>query len=81
MPSVRSATLSGSSTAGPKLPGGASRTAASGGKAQWLVQENAKPGTTDWRLSGPPNKANIEGYADATSATDGETVRLFVSTA
>jgi len=79
VPSVRSATLS--SIAGPKLPGGATHTVASGGKAQWLVQENARPGTTDWRLAGPPNKANIEGYADATSATDGETVRLFASTA
>jgi len=79
VPSVRSATLS--SSAGPKLPGGETRSVASGGKAPWLVQENAKPGTTDWRLTGPPNKANIEGYADATSATDGETVSLFVSTA
>ncbi|MDQ6798463.1 MAG: hypothetical protein M3011_10695 [Actinomycetota bacterium] len=78
VPSIRSATLS--STAGPKLPGGATRPAASGGKAPWLMQENARPGTTDWKLGGPLNKANIEGYADTTSATDGETVRLFVST-
>ncbi len=78
VPSVRSATFS--SIAGPKLPGGATRPAAANGKAPWLMQENAKPGTTDWKLAGPPNKANIEGYADATSATDGETVRLFVST-
>jgi len=77
VPSVRTAALG---SGGPKLPGGASAKAASGGHAPWLVEENAKPGTTDWKLSGPPNHGDIEGYADATSATDGETVRLYVST-
>jgi len=80
VPSARDATLLGSRLAGPKAPAGAAA-AASGGHAPWISEENAKPGTTAWQLSGPPTKREIEGFADATSATDGETVRLYVSTA
>lgn len=48
--------------------------------AAWLKAENAKPGTTSWRIgaqAGPP----ISGFADHTSAQAGQAVGLYVSTA
>jgi hypothetical protein len=42
--------------------------------------ENARPGTTDWRLTAPANKHEIEGYADYTSVVPGQPVTLYVST-
>ncbi|HWD09270.1 MAG TPA: N,N-dimethylformamidase beta subunit family domain-containing protein [Actinomycetota bacterium] len=45
-----------------------------------IVAENAKPGTTAWQIANVAGSAGIEGYADHTSATQGETVTLFVST-
>jgi hypothetical protein len=48
-------------------------------EASWVVAENAKPGTTAWRItaqSGP----TISGYADHTSAQPGQRVSLYVST-
>ncbi|MDQ4133427.1 MAG: hypothetical protein M3179_09530 [Actinomycetota bacterium] len=49
-------------------------------RAKWVIEENRKPGTNKWRLTGPLNEGNIEGYSDSTSATHGESVKLFVST-
>ncbi|MEY2995646.1 MAG: hypothetical protein RLZ86_279 [Actinomycetota bacterium] len=53
----------------------------------WLAAENARPGTTAWRIdSDVPGASSkipagwIEGYADTTSARPGQTVTLFVST-
>jgi len=48
-------------------------------EAAWVVEENARPGTRDWRI---PSSAptDIEGYADRVSAGVGERVRLFVDT-
>jgi hypothetical protein len=77
VPSARTATLAGSRPAGPQMP---SRNVSTAGHARWVVDENAKAGSADWQITGPINHGNIEGYADATSATDGETVRLYVST-
>ncbi len=76
VPAARTANLLGSK-AGPEVP---DVEVASNGRAPWIVEENSKPGSTDWRPAGPPNNGTIEGFADATSATDGETVRLYVST-
>jgi hypothetical protein len=48
-------------------------------EAQWVVQENAKPGTTAWQI--PAGSAGgIEGYASAVQATAGQQVTLYVST-
>jgi hypothetical protein len=57
------------------------RATTAGPVAQWVVDENAKPGTTDWNI-GPHAglDGDIEGYADTVSATQGTSVRLFVST-
>jgi hypothetical protein len=47
--------------------------------AGWIVAENRRPGTTDWRI---PHSAHggIEGYADRVSAVRGDHVELYVST-
>ena len=54
--------------------------AAEGIRAKWVQIENAKPGTSDWRIGNPGKESQIEGYADKVSAQPGETVKLFVST-
>jgi hypothetical protein len=45
--------------------------------------ENAKPGSADWTIAPPDVALNheIEGFASATSANRGETIKLFVNTA
>jgi hypothetical protein len=57
----------------------AGRGAAEGIRAPWVIQENARPGTSDWRLGGG-GRGSIEGYADKVSAVQGDRVTLFVST-
>lgn len=44
------------------------------------MQENAKPGTAEWRITVQPKPGEIEGYAGAVSAQQGDTVTLYVST-
>jgi N,N-dimethylformamidase beta subunit-like, C-terminal len=46
--------------------------------ADWVVQENQRPGTSAWRIGNAPTR--IEGFADRVSAQVGARVRLFVST-
>jgi hypothetical protein len=53
--------------------------AVEGTKAKWVQVENAKPGTSDWRVSNAGKPGDLEGYADKVSAQQGDTVRLFVS--
>src|SRR5579864_733064 len=62
----------------PNAPAGAG--AAQGITARWVQVENAKPGSSDWRISNAGKDGDLEGYADKVSAQQGETVRLFVST-
>jgi len=62
----------------PTASGGAG--AVDGIKARWVQAENAKPGTSDWRISDAGKDGQLEGYADKVSAQLGETVRLFIST-
>ena len=47
--------------------------------AAWVQAENARPGTTDWGISGPQHEGDLEGFADAVSAQAGDTVHLYVS--
>jgi hypothetical protein len=48
-------------------------------EANIITDENAKPGTTEWTLfSSAANE--IEGYASLTSASPGESIRLYVNT-
>jgi hypothetical protein len=80
VPTGRTATVS--SPAGPPAPGATpGRSLTSGpARASWVAEENAKQGTSDWKITGPLNRGNVEGFADTTSAVVGDTVRLFVST-
>jgi len=51
-----------------------------GVEAQWVIQENERPGTTSWQI--PPGQAGgIDGYASAVQATSGQDITLYVSTA
>ncbi|HEX2041829.1 MAG TPA: N,N-dimethylformamidase beta subunit family domain-containing protein [Acidimicrobiales bacterium] len=79
LPSVRAGTVSVNRPDVAELlePGNARAVV---GRAAWVVAENRKPGTADWHITGPINNNNIEGYADTTSAVQGQRVRLFVST-
>ena len=43
--------------------------------------ENAKAGTTAWRLTNPATAREIEGYASLTSVNRGGQITLFVNTA
>lgn len=52
----------------------------------WLAAENARPGTTDWKIDDDVPGASddlppgwLEGYADTTSARPGQSVQLFVA--
>ena len=58
-------------------------TAASRNPAQWLIDENAKPGATGWQVpdQAPELWDRIRGYATATSIDRGGTVGVRVSTA
>jgi hypothetical protein len=49
--------------------------------AAWLTAENAKPGSSGWKLTDAARNGEIAGYADTTSATPGQLVELYVSTA
>jgi hypothetical protein len=51
-----------------------------GVEARWVVQENKKPGTTAWHLSGEANGASINGFANVTAAREGQKVSLYVTT-
>jgi len=48
--------------------------------AQWVKDENAKPGTTAWNVINGGKPGDLEGYASVVSAQRGETVTLYVST-
>jgi hypothetical protein len=48
--------------------------------SQAIRDENAKPGTTDWRLTRDGAAHDIEGYLDVTSAQRGQTVTLYATT-
>jgi hypothetical protein len=48
-------------------------------QAQWVIDENARPGTATWRIP-PGSPHDIQGYADEVSAAVGERVGLYVDT-
>jgi hypothetical protein len=50
------------------------------GRNNPTIIENLKPGTTDWQLTNPATKREIEGYASLTSVNRGEEIKLFVNT-
>jgi hypothetical protein len=50
-----------------------------GVEASWVVKENDKPGTTAWKIVGAPKTGLIQGFANLTAATFGQTVTFYVS--
>ena len=48
--------------------------------ARWLIEENAKPGTNNWVVTGIQTPHAIEGYASQVSAVPGDALALFVNT-
>ncbi len=48
--------------------------------ARWLVEENRRPGTLDWVVTGVQTPHELEGFADRVSATAGDEVTLYVNT-
>src|SRR6516165_12019226 len=46
--------------------------------ASWVIEENQRPGTTSWQISGTPPGV-IAGFANRTSAAVGDTVTLYVN--
>jgi hypothetical protein len=51
-----------------------------GPEARWVVDENKKPGTTDWQITSPQTATGIMGYANLVQAQIGRRVTLYVST-
>ncbi|MBP5976437.1 hypothetical protein HW132_27850 [Brasilonema sp. CT11] len=49
-------------------------------KSNSITIENTKPGTTNWQLTNPATKREIEGYASLTSVNRGDEIKFFVST-
>ncbi len=45
-----------------------------------IARENAKPGSTDWRIARPALDGEIQAYAGQTSLQRGDTLDLYVST-
>lgn len=80
---------SGPATTGPATTGPATSARASsapatfmgpdGVEARWVIDENEKPGTTAWHLYGD-GTATINGFADLTAASSGQTVKLYITT-
>lgn len=47
--------------------------------ASWVTAENAKTGTSTWRLTKPSNAGQIEGFADDVSVQSGDQVDLYIT--
>jgi hypothetical protein len=48
--------------------------------ARWVVEENARPGSLGWVVTGVQSPHVLEGYASQVSAVPGDDVHLFVNT-
>ena len=45
-----------------------------------IIAENAKPGSSDWKIAGTPATGYVQGWANRTYAQVGDAVTLYVST-
>lgn len=50
-----------------------------GVESRWVVAENARRGTSSWKIVGTSTKGFIEGFASTTYAARGQVVTLYVS--
>lgn len=74
--------LAACTASGPPSNGSGNSSASSSTSSQpWTVAENAKPGSTDWRIpdSAVATDAQLAGYADHTSVLPGDTFGLYVT--
>ena len=71
----------GSSTSTTSLAAAATFAGPNGTEAPWVVAENAKPGTTAWKITGTQSPTGIMGYSNRVQASADQSVALYVSTA
>ena len=71
----------GSPTSTTSLAAAATFAGSNGTEAPWVLAENAKPGTTAWKITGTQSSTGIMGYANRVQASAGQSVTLYVSTA
>ena len=66
----------------PKSAGSAAKTflGPDGVESRAIIAENARPGTTAWRITAQPPTGYIQGWASTTYAAQGERVGLYVTT-
>ncbi len=74
-----SASHGGATTTSPTGTGGGVVVDSTGVHANWVTAENARQGTTAWRIAGQP-PGTIAGFANRVSAHAGDPVTLYVST-
>jgi hypothetical protein len=76
-----SSTRSTATTKPPRRGSSSTGSSPNGPTAQWVKDENAKPGTSAWNVTNGGGPGNlVEGYASAVSAQRGDTITLYVST-
>ncbi|MHB1497809.1 MAG: N,N-dimethylformamidase beta subunit family domain-containing protein [Acidimicrobiales bacterium] len=73
------APASAKTTSPPATEGPATFMGPDGVEARWVIEENNKPGTSAWRISGD-GPATIHGFANFTAASEGQKVSLYVTT-
>ena len=71
--SAGTSTATGAAASGPATFAGPD-----GVEARWVIQENAKPGTTGWQIHG--SHGGISGFASQVYAQLGQRITLYVST-
>jgi len=70
----------GGSAATPPASSSAAYLGPAGVVAPWVLDENRQPGTTAWKIPSSVPYGAIEGFADHTYASDGQTVGFYVTT-
>lgn len=63
----------------PARPRGQRPQAGAHGRASWVSEENSRPGSPSWAISGYAIPGALDAYSDSVSAQVGDVVRLFVS--
>ena len=66
-------------TSTPARPARPVQASSEGPKARWVAAENARPGTTEWRIADNKRDLEVEGFVDRVSAMQGDTVTLHVA--
>jgi hypothetical protein len=78
---ARRAALTKTATKTTHPPGPATFLGPDGVEAAWVIAENKLPGTTNWKIDGPPAGTSLEGFTNPAYAADGNTVTFYISSA